>query len=137
MVQMLDEFRELESRNRDHGLRSPKVHDQDRYAVNGSPDYSMVQQAMKYRLQRLEMENGSLEEGESFFVVDLGYVDRQYKLWSAKIPRALPCYGSLIPSSSLWVSDHVEPSRLMFVVSREMQSGPSSNQLPCIFGCRF
>ena len=73
---------------------------------------------MKYRLQRLEMENGSLEEGDSFFVVDLGYVDRQYKLWSQKIPRALPCYGISIPSSSLWVSDHVEPSRLMFVVSR-------------------
>lgn len=102
MVQMLDEFRELESRNGDHGLRSPKVHDQDWYAVNGSPDWSMVQKAMKHRLQRLEMENGSLEEGDSFFVVDLGYVDRQYKLWSEKIPRALPCYGISIPSSSFF-----------------------------------
>lgn len=139
MPHLLYESQELDSRNEGHGLGLSKTYDHVRDSINKKSDLSLVQKAMKGRLQQLEIENGSLEEGDSFFVVDLGYVHRQYASWTQRIPRALPCYGILIPCSSLlvWKFLGVSFPWLISLLSRQMQPRPSDDKLSCIVGSRF
>lgn len=93
MADVLDKDVDLSSKNNQLDCHVSKSHMHSLASTNDEVELSIVQKVMKSRLEQLELESGSSQEGESFFVADLGYVHRQYISWTRRIPRVLPYYG--------------------------------------------
>ncbi|KAG2183404.1 hypothetical protein INT43_006410 [Umbelopsis isabellina] len=56
-------------------------------------DNGSVSQVIKKRIEAINDENQESEEGDAFFVADIGVIKRQHKKWKTVLPRIEPFYA--------------------------------------------
>lgn len=61
-----------------HGLASPK---------------QLIGEALRQRIESVDVDHCQPGEEDTFFVADLGEVYRQYQRWKLNLPRVRPFYG--------------------------------------------